>query len=222
MCPLTHLNLTSEQQHVSSLERGLHLLSTPPQYQQPPPGPTSFSCKLPLPWQLPERGHYLGDIGDRLWKAGALPSALHQRTSGFLSERCACLLPMHAVNPPLWMVGQREIISFRLPVIIHARQTPSAHCSALVVGLLPSLHSPPVVTKPTAADTSRSTAAASSRNFHIHIVPLKLTYRGQVTLTDHFTYGCCLAHATGVSCFAHCNVQMEKSHRCRHLIGDTK
>lgn len=118
----------------------------------------------------------------------------------------------HIVNPPLWMVGQRKIISFRLPVIIHARQTPSAHCSALVVRLLPSLHSHLVVTKPTTADSSRSITAASSRNFHIHIVPLQLTY--QVTLTDHFTYRCCLAHAIGVFCFTHCNVQMENSHRC--------
>lgn len=114
-CSSTHLNLTPFMMtHDARKSNNTcvlfpprpHLLHTPrfittPQYQQPPhptPGPTSFPYKLLLPWQLPERGHYLGDIGDRLRKAGAGPSALHQRTSGFRREHCACLLHMHSVN----------------------------------------------------------------------------------------------------------------------------
>lgn len=106
-------------EHASSIPHALLPLRQQPPH--PPPGPTSFPYKLPLPWQLAKRGHYPGDVSDRRWKAGRRPSALHQRTSGFRREHCACLLHMHKVSVSC-SVSQRQIICFRLPVIVHARQ----------------------------------------------------------------------------------------------------
>lgn len=56
-------------------------------------GQTSFSCKLLSPWQ-PHRkgGHYLGGcrLTDDESRPLPLPSALHQRTSGFLAVCYRC------------------------------------------------------------------------------------------------------------------------------------
>lgn len=157
---------------MSSFHRG-HACSIPltlfPQHQQPlhpPPGPTSFPYKLPSPWQLAERGHYIGDISDRRWKAGGGPSALHQRTSGFHREHCACLLDMHSVSISCSVsqkdASQRQIISFRLPAIVHTRQASFTYCPVLVFGLSPSSHFHPVVAQPILTDTTRSISPAST------------------------------------------------------------
>lgn len=83
-------------------------------------GQTSFSCKLLSPWQ-PHRkgGHYLG--GCRLTddESGPLPlpSALHQRTSGFLAVCYRCRTAAWVCRGRGWelCVCVWEVISFRPP-----------------------------------------------------------------------------------------------------------
>lgn len=143
--------------HTSSLHNALFLS----QYQQPshpPPGPASFPYKLLSPWQLPKRGHYLGDIGDRRWKAGAGPSDLHQKTRG--RERCACLLYIHIVN--LWFCKPEGNNLPQTSFIVQSLQASFLYCSAVVFGLSPALDSHPAVTRPPLADTHPSITAVST------------------------------------------------------------
>lgn len=122
---------------------------------------TSFPYKLPSPWQLPERGHYLGDISDRLRKAGTTPSALYQRTSSFRREHCACVTNMHSVNQLLRKLEGNNL--FGLSGIIDIQPASITYCSALLSGFWSSLCFHLVVNQPVVTDTSGSITAASTQ-----------------------------------------------------------